>query len=94
MPGAERSTDSVNSYLSVQEGVANKSKMYASKYAQFVVSYAEEWYKIVSKRVGEGVKKAEEMRVELDHYQTKVEGELNDHCHAPTIVSICNLKKV
>ncbi|KAG7368794.1 hypothetical protein IV203_031537 [Nitzschia inconspicua] len=74
MPGADRSTDSVNSYLSVQEGVANKSKMYASKYAQFVVSYAEEWYKVVSKRVGEGIKKAEELRVELDHYQSKVEG--------------------
>jgi hypothetical protein len=74
MPGADRSTDSVNSYLSVQEGVANKSKMYASKYAQFVVSYAEEWYKVVSQRVGEGIKKAEELRVELDHYQSKVEG--------------------
>jgi Holliday junction resolvase-like predicted endonuclease len=74
MPGADRSSDSVLSYLSVQEGVANKSKMYASKYSQFVVSYAEEWYKVVSKRVGEGIKKAEELRVELDHYQSKVEG--------------------
>lgn len=74
MPGADRSTDSVNSYLSVQENVANKSKMYASKYAQFVVSYAEEWHKVVTTRCGEGIKKAEVMRVELDHYQTKVEG--------------------
>jgi arginyl-tRNA synthetase len=81
MPGADRSTDSVNSYLSVQEGVANKSKMYASKYAQFVVSYAEEWYKVVSKRVGEGIKTAEQLRVELDHYQSKVEGKKRfDRC--------------
>lgn len=76
MPGPDRSTDSVNSYLSVQDGVANKSKMYASKYLQFCVQYAESWYNIVSKRVGEGLKKAEELRVELDHYQQKVEGKV------------------
>lgn len=73
MPGADRSTDSVNSYLSVHETCANKYKMYASKYGQFVLSYAEEWYKVVTTRVGSGLKKAEELRVELDHYQTKVE---------------------
>mmetsp|Transcript_54629 Transcript_54629/g.132662 ORF Transcript_54629/g.132662 Transcript_54629/m.132662 type:complete len:553 (+) Transcript_54629:149-1807(+) len=73
MPGADRSTDSVNSYLSVHEGAANKYKIYANKYGQFVVNYTEEWYKVVTTRVGNGLKKAEEMRVEVDHYQQKVE---------------------
>ena len=51
MPGADRSTDSVNSYLYVHEGAANKYKMYANKYGQFVVNYTEEWYKVVTTRV-------------------------------------------
>ena len=57
--GADGSTDSVTSYFSVQEGVANKTKMYADKYKQFVVDYAQEWYKVVTDRVGADLKKAE-----------------------------------
>ena len=71
--GADGSTDSVVSYFSVQEGVANKTKMYADKYKQFVVDYAQEWYTVVTDRVGADLKKAEKIRVELDHYQLKVE---------------------
>lgn len=71
--GADRSTESVNSYFSIQEGVTNKNAIYADKYKQFVVDYAQEWYKTVTDRVGAGLKKAETMRVELDHYQSKVE---------------------
>ena len=62
-----------NSYFTIQEGVANKNNIYAGKYKQFVVDYAQEWYRTVTNRVGEGLKKAETMRVELDHYQSKVE---------------------
>lgn len=65
--GADRSSDSVNSYFSIQEGVANKTKMYADKYKQFVVDYAQEWYKTITDRVGTDLKKAEKIRVELDH---------------------------
>lgn len=71
--GADRSTDSVNSYFSVQEDVANKTKMYADKYKQFIVDYAQEWYTTISDRVGADLKKAEKIRLELDHYQSKVE---------------------
>jgi len=71
--GADRSSDSVNSYFSVQEEVANKTKMYADKYKQFIVDYAQEWYKTITERVGADLKKAEKIRVELDHYQSKVE---------------------
>eukprot|EP00536_Pseudo-nitzschia_multiseries_P004504 jgi/Psemu1/318447/estExt_fgenesh1_pm.C_750001 len=71
--GADRPADSVNSYFSVHEGVANKTKMYADKYKQFIVDYAQEWYKTITERVGADLKKAEKIRVELDHYQSKVE---------------------
>lgn len=62
-----QSSDSVNSYFSIQEGVANKTKMYSLKYKQFVVDYAQEWYKVVTDRVGADLKEAEKIRVELDH---------------------------
>lgn len=71
--GVDRSSDSINSYFSIQEGVANKTKMYTEKYKQFVVDYAQEWYKVITERVGADLKKAEKIRVELDHYQNKVE---------------------
>lgn len=73
MPNADSPSDSVISYLSIQEGVAGKAKMYGQKYAQFVVDYAVEWEKVVTSRVNKGLKNAEELRVELDHYQRKVE---------------------
>lgn len=65
--GADRSSDSVNSYFSIQESVANKTRMYSDKYKQFVVDYAQEWYKTITERVGTDLKKAEKIRVELDH---------------------------
>lgn len=71
--GVDRSTDSVNSYFSIHEGCSNKNSMYADKFKQFVIDYAQEWYKTITERVGAGLEKAETMRIELDHYQTKVE---------------------
>ncbi len=73
MPTPDSPADSVLSYLSIQEGVAGKAKMYGQKYAQFVVDYAIEWEKVVTSRVDKGLKNAEQLRVELDHYQRKVE---------------------
>jgi hypothetical protein len=73
MPDAEHSSDTVLSYLSVQEGVVGKAKVYGQKFAQFVVDYAVEWEKVVTMRVDRGLKTAEQLRLELDHYQRKVE---------------------
>jgi hypothetical protein len=73
MPSAENPSDTVMSYLSIQEGVASKAKVYLQKYAQFVIDYAVEWEKVVTSRVDRGIKTAELQRVELDHYQRKVE---------------------
>ena len=73
MPSAENPSDTVQSYLSIQEGVAAKAKVYLQKYSQFVIDYASEWEKVVTTRVDRGLKVAEQQRLELDHYQRKVE---------------------
>ena len=48
--------------------------MYADKYGQFVINYAIEWDKVVTARVSTGIKAAENLRRDLDHYQKKTEG--------------------
>ena len=73
MPDDKRAPETVCSYLSVHEALAKKSQMYTSKYAQFVIDYAVEWERVVVTRVNTALKKAEQLRVETDHYQEKVE---------------------
>lgn len=73
LPDDKRSSETVLSYLSIQDGLHNKVKAYASKYAEFVVNYAVEWERIVNHRVSTGIKKEEKFRIEVDHYQEKVE---------------------
>lgn len=73
MPPAGRPADSVISYLSVHQGLAGKSKMYSGKYSQFVIDYATEWQRVVVTRCDKALKEAERLRVEVDHYQSKVE---------------------
>ena len=73
MPNEKRAPETVCSYLSVHEALAKKSKMYSSKYAQFVIDYTVEWERVVVARVTAALKKAEQLRVETDHYQEKVE---------------------
>jgi hypothetical protein len=73
LPNDQRSSETVTSYLYIQEGLHNKAKMYVSKYAEFVINYSVEWERIVTHRVTTGLKKEEKLRVEVDHYQEKVE---------------------
>lgn len=73
LPSPERPPEQVCSYLSIHAKVSDKSKSYISKYAQFVVEYVLEWEKVISGRISVGLKKAEELRRDLDHYQQKVE---------------------
>lgn len=73
MPSADRPSNTVCSYASVHDEVSAKAKSYAGKYQQFVLEYATEWEKIIRTRIDNGLKKAEEMRKELDHYQKKTE---------------------
>jgi hypothetical protein len=73
MPSADRPSNTVCSYTSVHDDLAAKGKSYAQKYQQFVLEYAIEWEKIIRTRIDGGIVKAEELRVELDHYQKKTE---------------------
>jgi hypothetical protein len=73
LPSPDRPPDQVCSYVSIHTKVADKAKSYLSKYAQFVVEYVIEWEKVVTARVSTGLKTAEKLRVDLDHYQQKVE---------------------
>lgn len=73
MPSADRPSDTVCSYRSVHDQLGAKTKSYATKYKQFVIDYALEWEKVVNGRIQAGIKKAELLRRDLDHYQKKVE---------------------
>jgi hypothetical protein len=73
MPGGDRPADSVCSYASVHDTLSAKTKSYAEKYQQHVIDYVVEWEKAVTTRIDTGLKKAEESRRDLDHYQKKVE---------------------
>lgn len=73
MPSADRPSDTVCSYASVHDSLGAKTKSYVLKYKQFVIDYALEWEKVVTERVNAGLKKSEELRRDLDHYQKKVE---------------------
>mmetsp|Transcript_16975 Transcript_16975/g.37084 ORF Transcript_16975/g.37084 Transcript_16975/m.37084 type:complete len:591 (-) Transcript_16975:106-1878(-) len=70
---SDRPNDAVCSYSSVHDNLSKKSISFSSKYKQFVVQYAEEWEKVVRTRVEAGIKKAEDLRRDLDHYSKKVE---------------------
>lgn len=72
-PSADHPADTVCSYASVHDNLAAKTSSYATKYKQFVIEYAVEWEKVVAERVDAGLKKVEELRRELDHYQKKTE---------------------
>jgi hypothetical protein len=73
MPSADRPSDTVCSYSKVHDDLGAKTKSYSDKYKQFVLEYAIEWEKVVTTRINEGLKRSEELRRDLDHYQKKVE---------------------
>ncbi|GAX26742.1 hypothetical protein FisN_2Hh309 [Fistulifera solaris] len=73
MPGADRPAETVCSYASIHDKLAAKHNGYVQKYQQFILQYVVEWEKTVTTRVENGLKKVEEQRRELNHYQKKVE---------------------
>ena len=73
LPGSETPKGAVTSYASVHQSMANRNKMYIDRYKQFVVDYAIEWEKVVVTRISNDLKTSEKLRLDLDHYQTKVE---------------------
>lgn len=73
MPSPDHPSSSVNSYASVHDTLSAKHKSYAEKFKQHVLDYLVEWEKAVRTRIDNGLKKADDMRRDLDHYQKKVE---------------------
>lgn len=73
MPSETLAKEEVCSYASIHHSLASRTKMYADKYGQFVINYAIEWDKVVTQRVMTGLKEAEKLRRDLDHYQKKTE---------------------
>lgn len=73
LPGSETPKGAVTSYASVHQSMANRNKMYIDRYKQFIVDYAIEWEKVVVTRISNDVKTSEKFRIDLDHYQAKVE---------------------
>ena len=65
--------DNASSYLSIHNSLSNKAKSYSGKYSQFVVDYVTQWQQTVHTRVDKALKDTSKFRVELDHYESKVE---------------------
>jgi hypothetical protein len=64
------------SFAAVHLQLHKKTKLYHQKYVEHILTYAADWERILSTRVNKHLKHAEKLRVDLDHYQKKVE-ELN-----------------
>jgi len=64
------------SFAAVHLQLHKKNKLYHRKYVEHILTYASDWERILSTRVNKHLKHAEKLRVDLDHYQKKVE-ELN-----------------
>jgi hypothetical protein len=50
-----------------------KSQLYLNKYPEHILNYAIEWERVISTRITTYLKQSEKLRVDLDHYQSKVE---------------------
>ena len=73
LANTEDSLRNTCSYASINTDMASQHKIFTDRYLKYVVEYAVDWERIVTKRISEGLKKGELLRVELDHYQSKVE---------------------
>ncbi|KAL3790298.1 hypothetical protein HJC23_002924 [Cyclotella cryptica] len=66
-------SDSTSSYASVHLALNKKSQLYLNKYPEHILNYAIEWERILTTRIAAHLKQSEKLRVDLDHYQSKVE---------------------
>ena len=64
---------STASYASVHGVLSSRHEMYTERYLRYIVEYAVEWEAVVVNKITSSLKKADDLRVDLDHYQAKVE---------------------
>jgi hypothetical protein len=73
IPSPDDPRDSFVSFSSIHHLLAPKSLGYADKYSKFVINYVVEWDRVITTRVEKGLKNAEALRRDYDHYQKKAE---------------------
>lgn len=73
LPPDESAADSTSSYAAVHAALHKKSQLYLTKYPEHILRYAVEWERILSTRVSDWLRQSEKLRVDLDHYESKVE---------------------
>lgn len=61
------------SYLAIHQGWATNARRQRSTYGKLVLEYVVQWEAVVTTRINADLKTAERLRVELVHYQNKVE---------------------
>lgn len=61
------------SFAAVHIQLHKKDKLYHDKYLEHILNYATEWERILTTRITNHLKHSEKLRVDLDHYQKKVE---------------------
>jgi hypothetical protein len=66
-------SDSTSSYAAVHVTLNKKCQLYLNKYPEHILHYAIEWERILSTRITNWLRQSEKLRVDLDHYQNKVE---------------------
>jgi hypothetical protein len=66
-------SDSTSSYAAVHVTLNKKCQLYLNKYPEHILHYAVEWERILTTRISDWLRQSEKLRVDLDHYQNKVE---------------------
>ena len=66
-------SDSTSSYAAVHVTLNKKCQLYLNKYPEHILKYAIEWEHILTTRITDWLRQSEKLRVDLDHYQNKVE---------------------
>ena len=64
---------SPTSYAAIHLQLHKKTKIYHDKYVEHILTYVTEWERILTNRISTHLKQANKLRVDLDHYQRKVE---------------------
>jgi hypothetical protein len=72
LPSKGCAANTVCSFASIHEELSSKTKSFCGKFQQYVLDYSVEWEKVVRNRIDGGLKQAEDLLRELDHYHMKV----------------------
>ena len=72
-PDGSNTDSSTSSYAAVHVTLHKKSQLYLNKYPEHILNYAVEWERILSTRISDWLRQSEKLRVDLDHYESKVQ---------------------